>query len=223
MKMPIPIFAALRKMQKQMCQLDAALTTSFANLKSDLTKQTKSLESQNARLEKQEKHDRQLKRDITELKKQQAEIAEIKESLKNRIKGGTERRKKQANENQKVFGKLTVNSTQRSTCTHQKQSAGLTPLHMEILKRLMILQTESGRRTISMKDLASELYPHKAYSTIKATLSEYIKRLHLEGFVEKAQKGRLYLSYTEKALQFADNQRLKRMKDLITRPLGSVR
>ena len=69
-----------------------------------------------------------------------------------------------------------------------------------------------------MRDLATELYPHKAYGIIKATLSEYIKRLHQEGYVEKMLSGRLYLSYTEKALQFADDQRLNRMKELISMP-----
>ena len=82
----------------------------------------------------------------------------------------------------------------------------------------MVIQVESGRQNVNMRELATELYPHKTYSIIKATLSEYIKKLHQYGFVKKIHKGRLYLSYTEKALQFADDQRLNMMRELISKP-----
>ncbi|MFC1714631.1 hypothetical protein ACFL6S_13270 [Candidatus Poribacteria bacterium] len=103
--------------------------------------------------------------------------------------------------------------------TSTQSSLALTPLHLQILKHLMILQLESGRRNVSMRELASELYPNKAYSSIKTTVSKYIKELSREGFIEKINKARLFVSYTEKALRYADDTRLNRMRDLISKPM----
>ena len=82
---------------------------------------------------------------------------------------------------------------------------------------------ETGKRCITMKELAAEVYPTKEYSRIKSTMSEYIKSLHQSGLVEKVQKEKLYLSYTEKALQYADEQRISRMKEIIATPIQTVR
>jgi len=109
--------------------------------------------------------------------------------------------------------------TSPSESVHKKPE-GLTPLHLQILKRLMIFQMEKGMRAVSMRDLAADIYPAKEYNVIKATLSEYVKKLHQKGFIEKFNMEKLYLSYTEKALQYADSQRLSRMKELISQPLG---
>lgn len=92
----------------------------------------------------------------------------------------------------------------------------LSPLHYDILKRLMLLQMESKRRTISLRELAAELYSSKPYGSIKTTLSRYVDVLHRNGFVEKVRRYRLFISYTEKALSYADSERLSRMKDLIS-------
>jgi hypothetical protein len=104
----------------------------------------------------------------------------------------------------------------QDTRPKQNPTAILSPLHYDILKRLMILQIESKRRTISLRELAAELYPNKAYNTIKTTLSRYIDELHRNGLVEKIRRYRLYISYTEKALSYADSERLSRMRDLIS-------
>ena len=61
----------------------------------------------------------------------------------------------------------------------------LSPLNLRILKHLMLLQVESGRRIISMRELAEELYPQKSYASIKTTLSKYLKRLGQKGLIEK--------------------------------------
>ena len=94
--------------------------------------------------------------------------------------------------------------------------SNLSPLHLQILKNLMVLQLESGRRNVSMKDLALELYPQKKYRSIKTTLSKYIDDLHGKGLIEKMRNYRLYISYTEKALRYADSERISRMKELIS-------
>jgi hypothetical protein len=109
-------------------------------------------------------------------------------------------------------------NTKQNARPMQNPTAILSPLHYDILKRLMILQMESKRRTISLRELAAELYPNKAYDTIKATLSEYVARIHRQRLVEKIHAGKLYLSYTEKALQYADDHRLNLMRSLISIP-----
>ena len=105
--------------------------------------------------------------------------------------------------------------TQRSE--EHRSSLALSPLNLRILKRLMLLQVESGRRIVSLRELAEELYPGKPYASIKTTLSRYIKRLWEKRLINKTYNGRLYLSYTEKALEYADNERLNRMRELISR------
>jgi hypothetical protein len=180
-----------------MRQQDAALSASFSKLKRDLTAQAESIDC--------------LKLGIAELQKQLSSLSKMLCKISgirspNQISAELLRKSPMTQPQQKANLCNTLNTTD------------LSPLHVEMLKHLMILQTESGKRYVSMRDLASELYPHKQYSIIKATLSEYIKRLHQKGFVEKIHKGRLFLSYTEKALQFADDQRLKRMRELISKP-----
>ena len=163
---------SLENLEKQLRQLDSALSTSFSKLKRDLLEQEKTIEELKARIAKlEQKH-------VIKPKSPKSSI-----------------------------GRITA-----------KSELDLTPLHLQILKHLMILQLESGKRYVTMRELASELYPDKSYDTIKATISEYIKKLHQQGFVEKIRRGKLFLSYTENALKFADNQRLNRMRELISKP-----
>lgn len=100
--------------------------------------------------------------------------------------------------------------------SEERRPLALSPLNLRILKHLMLLQVESGRRVISLRELAEELYPQKPYASIKTTMSRYIKRLEQKGLIKKTYNGRLYLSYTEKALEFADSERLNRMRELIS-------
>ena len=224
--MPLSILQTVRNLQKQLQQLDTALMTSFSNLKRDLNNQADTLSRINSKLIEQEKFNKQLIRNIAELQKQQVDTNSLKKSSKEEILreiGKAQGRKTPENGMKKLSGDCSGKSKLTVNASPTPNTKGLTALHMELLRRLMILQIESGKRSISMRDLASDLYPNKAYTTIKATLSEYIKRLHQVGLVEKIHQGRLYLSYTEKALQFADDERLHRMKELISKPLLSVR
>lgn len=120
-----------------------------------------------------------VKHDITALQKQQVDTASLKKTLK-----------------EEVMREL---CNMQHTNHRTPNTLRLTPLHVELLKQLIRLQMEH-KRGISMRELASELYPNKEYAKIKSTLSEYIHKLHQAGFVEKMQKERLYLSFTEKAL-----------------------
>ncbi len=169
--------------EKQLQQLDSALSTSFANLKRDFMEQAKTIEKLRVKIAEQEKVTQHLKAEIAKLKRVPPKPKPPKSPVRKA-------------------------STQSSPV--------LTPLHLQLLKHLVILQLESGRRNVSMRELATELYPDKAYSSIKTTLSKYVDDLHNEEFIEKVRRYRLYISYTEKALRYADSERISRMKELIS-------
>jgi DUF438 domain-containing protein len=149
--------------------------------------------------------DNSISESFARLKKDLAKQAAEVESLKSIIK-----------KHEDLIAELQKNGKSGQEAKPKHPPAILSPLHYDILKCLMILQMESKRRTISLRELAAELYPNKAYNTIKTTLSRYIDELHRNGLVEKIRRYRLYISYTEKALSYADNERLSRMKDLIS-------
>ena len=181
--------------EKQLQQLDSALSTSFTNLKRDLSDQEKTMEEFKSKFANLERMVKQLKQEISKLRTQRSQES-------------------------KVFGERSAESTERSVSVRRTPNAGLTPLHIEMLKRLMLLQMENSKRGISMRKLAAEIYPAKPYPRIKSTLSEYVKKLHQAGLIEKHMSGRLYLSFTEKALEYADEKRLNKMKELISLPFG---
>jgi predicted transcriptional regulator len=189
--------------------MDFALKSSFTNIKKDISSHENSLASINTKLTEQEKLIRQLIAEIARIQNQNHEVISSA--------GYTH-----SNNDQKVFGERPVESTERSV-TVLRTPNSLSALHLEILKRIMLLQMETGKRCITMREIASEVYPTKEYSRIKSTMSEYIKSLHRSGLVEKVQKEKLYLSYTEKALQYADEQRISRMKEIIATPIQTVR
>ena len=183
---------SLRNLQKQLQQLDRNLRAAFSNLRNDISRHTERLEHMEVR------------------------IAKLEDITKKRMEYNTSTEKPKAHP--KVFASRSVRSVKRSVSVRQTPNS-LTALQSEILKRLMVLQMESGKRAISMRDLAAEVYPTKEYANIKSTLSEHISKLHRARLVEKISSGKLYLSYTELALQYADQQRLSRMKELISEPL----
>ena len=202
-------FPLMQRIQKRLGQMDFALKSSFTNIKRDISSHENSLASINTKLTEQEKLIRQLIAEIARIQKQNPEIISSVEYTN-------------SNNDQKGLGECSVESTERSV-TVLRTPNSLSALHLEILKRIMLLQMETGKRCITMKELAAEVYPTKEYSRIKSTMSEYIKSLHQSGLVEKVQKEKLYLSYTEKALQYADEQRISRMKEIIATPIQTVR
>jgi uncharacterized membrane protein len=171
-------------------QLDSALRTSFANLKRDVLKQDQTIEQLSVKFTEQENFIKHLAAEIAILRPNQTSKPES----------------------------TPTPVTKESTNIQPQSRPRLTPLQLQLLKHLMILQLEAGRRYVSMRELAAELYPDKVYSNIKTTLSKYLKELGQEGLIDKLNNGRLLVSFTETALQYADDARLKRMKDLISQP-----
>jgi hypothetical protein len=197
---------ALANIQRQLQIMDKSLRISFTNLKVDISSHSNSLETLNSKIKEQDVLIRQLISEMSILK-------EHKHPIKT---------ESQLRMEQKTFGERSVSSVERSESVLRTPNS-LTPLHLELLRKLMLLQVENGSRGITMRELASEVYSDREYASIKSTLSEYIKELHQSGLVEKIQKGNLYISFTEKALEYADQQRINRMKELISMPMQTVR
>ena len=119
----------------------------------------------------------------------------------------------------RVFVNRSLVRSDRSLTVRSPQNNEHSKLHIEILKRLMLLQNSLQLRWISMKELASELYPGRPYRRVKSTLSEYLKELSKDGLIEKRyqRRNRLFISFTENALGFAKADVIARMRKLISK------
>jgi len=74
----------------------------------------------------------------------------------------------------------------------------LTDKQQEICWKIAALNKENGD-WISIKFLASELYPQKHYSKVRSTLSQYVTVLEDMGYVQRTRKGReTYIMSTQK-------------------------
>jgi len=69
-----------------------------------------------------------------------------------------------------------------------------------------------------MKDLASEIYPGRPYRRVKSTLSEYLSELQQNGLLDKRyqRRNRLFVSYTERSLKYAEDGMMVKMRELIS-------
>jgi len=105
-----------------------------------------------------------------------------------------------------VFVNRSLVRSDRSSTVRSPLNNEHSALHMEILRKIMLLQNSLQLRWISM-------------NRVKSTLSEYLAELHNTGLVEKRYKrrNRLFVSFTEKALEFAEVGMLAKMRSLISR------
>lgn len=71
-----------------------------------------------------------------------------------------------------------------------KTIENLTEAQKKLLFNLAVLQNESSEEWISVKYLTQETYPNKSSSTIRSTVSKFIKDLTNLGLIEKKRKGR---------------------------------
>jgi superfamily II DNA helicase RecQ len=75
----------------------------------------------------------------------------------------------------------------------------LTEAQRKLLFNLIAIQNESSEDWISIKYLTQETYPNKSSSTIRSTVSKFIKDLTSLGLIEKKRKGReLFVSAVNK-------------------------
>lgn len=71
-----------------------------------------------------------------------------------------------------------------------KAIENLTEAQKKLLFNLIAIQNESSDEWVSIKYLTQETYPNKSSSTIRSTVSKFIKDLTSLGLIEKKRKGR---------------------------------
>jgi DNA-binding transcriptional ArsR family regulator len=78
----------------------------------------------------------------------------------------------------------------------------LTETQKTMFYRLAILLKEAGQEWMTMKALATDLYPNKQYDQVRSTTSEYVNVLIESGLLEKRRRGKqTYIGITEKGKQ----------------------
>ena len=234
----------LEAFEKFKKSLQKNLTSSFSNIKLDIHQTERTL---NELFSRQTKLSRtlqamknswrpdlfQLKEeiivDVLEAMDMESKMKELRSELKKeldewfvRLANEQSEARKQRSEaesaERQVFVERSSVRHQRSSSVRQPKNDELSDLHIEILKRIMLIQKSLQLRCIAMKDLANELYPDRNYRRVKSTLSEYLSELHEAGLVDKRyqRRNRLFVSYTEKALEYAENSMIAKMRSLIS-------
>lgn len=78
----------------------------------------------------------------------------------------------------------------------------LTETQKSMFYRLSILLKEADQEWMTMKALATDLYPNKQYDQVRSTTSEYVNVLMEAGLLEKRRRGKqTYIGITEKGRQ----------------------
>ena len=78
----------------------------------------------------------------------------------------------------------------------------LTETQKTMFYRLSLLLKEAGQEWMTMKALATDLYPNKVYDQVRSTTSEYVNVLMEAGLLEKRRRGKqTYIGITEKGRQ----------------------
>jgi len=86
---------------------------------------------------------------------------------------------------------------------HQKILNDLTDTQKSMFYRAGMLLKESGQEWITIKALASDLYPNKEYDKVRSTASEYIGILIDAALLNKKRRGKqTYITLTKKGEKF---------------------
>ena len=118
----------LMDIQKQLQKMDKALRISFTNLKVDISNHANSLEFLNIKIVEQDKL-------ISQLMSEMSMLREQGQSIKTELQ--------QLPTEQNAFGERSVSSVECSESVLRTPNS-LTPLHMDLLKKVMLLQVETG-------------------------------------------------------------------------------
>ncbi len=91
---------------------------------------------------------------------------------------------------------------QAPTPQYLKLLDDLTETQRSMFYRLSILLKEADQEWMTMKALATDLYPNKQYDQVRSTTSEYVNVLMEAGLLEKRRRGKqTYIGITEKGRQ----------------------
>lgn len=92
----------------------------------------------------------------------------------------------------------------------------LTDKQQKIFNELVAMQSESGSKWISLKELAEHVYPRKEYKGVRSTISEYTSVLEEQGLIEKkSNRKRSYVRVNKKGLKYTSKERAKKLAKLI--------
>jgi len=94
---------------------------------------------------------------------------------------------------------------QAPTPHYLKLLDNLTETQKAMFHRLALLLKEAGQEWITIKSLAIDLYPDKAYDQIRSMMSEYVNILVESGLLEKRRRGKqAYVTVTNKGKQLLE-------------------
>ena len=98
---------------------------------------------------------------------------------------------------------LQESSSEPEAAWYERILDDLTDTQKSIFYRAGTMLKEAGQSWISIKSLASDLYPSKPYDQIRSTASEYVGILVDSGLLEKRRKGKqTYIGLTKKGESF---------------------
>jgi len=133
--------------------MDFALKSSFTNIRQDISRHEELLASMKSRLAEQDALIKQLTDKVALLKKKDSEIAAPVPEMDNP-------------NDKEAFVRRSFSVNERSLGVRQSPDR-LSEQNLQILRKIMLIQIEGNKRCISMRELASEVYPTKEYARIK--------------------------------------------------------
>jgi hypothetical protein len=84
----------------------------------------------------------------------------------------------------------------------------LTETQKTMFYRLALLLKEADQEWVTMKTLATDLYPDKEYDRVRSTASEYVNILIESGLLEKRRRGKqTYIAITNKGKQLLEKSK----------------
>lgn len=112
---------------------------------------------------------------------------------------------KQTKENVMLQQEVKEMLEQTSSSHYLKLLEGLTETQKVMFHRLALLLKEAGQEWITIKSLATDLYPNKTYDQIRSMMSEYVNILVESGLLEKRRRGKqAYVTVTNKGKQLLE-------------------
>ncbi|MDP1694580.1 MAG: hypothetical protein Q8L34_03495 [Candidatus Woesearchaeota archaeon] len=84
----------------------------------------------------------------------------------------------------------------------------LTETQKSMFYRLALLLKEADQEWMTIKSLATDLYPNKQYDQVRSTTSEYVNVLVESGLLEKRRRGKqTYITITKKGHQLLEKSK----------------
>ena len=120
----------------------------------------------------------------------------------------TPKQEQQTKEDQVLQEEVKEILEQAPTPQYFKLLEDLTETQKNIFYRLALLLKEADQEWITIKMLATDLYPNKQYDQVRSTASEYVNVLIESGLLEKRRRGKhTYVTITQKGKQLLEKSK----------------